>query len=60
MLGFMCGIVVGDWPTASGWIVRVQHLLGVAADSPNGWVAPTLGMFERRLEEAFEVASATQ
>jgi hypothetical protein len=43
MLGFMCGIVVGDWPIASGWIVRVQHLLGVAVDSPKGWVARPLG-----------------
>ena len=67
MLGFMYGIVVGDWAIASGWIARAQHLLGVAADSSErGWVALTLGMFERdrsvkhrRFEEALEVAAAT-
>jgi hypothetical protein len=36
MLGFMYGIVVGDWAIASGWIARAQHLLGVAADSSRG------------------------
>jgi DNA-binding CsgD family transcriptional regulator/tetratricopeptide (TPR) repeat protein len=67
MLGYMYGIVVGDWAIGSGWIARAQHLLGTAADSSErGWVALTLGMFERerslkhrRFEEALEVATAT-
>jgi tetratricopeptide (TPR) repeat protein len=68
MLGYMYGIVVGDWAIGSGWITRAQHLLGGAGDSSErGWVALTLGMFERdrslkhrRFEEALDVASATQ
>lgn len=68
MLGFMYGVVVGDWAIASGWIARAQHLPRVAVDSSErGWVALTLGMFEhdrsmkhRRFEEALEVAAATQ
>jgi DNA-binding CsgD family transcriptional regulator len=68
MLGYMYGIVVGDWAIGSGWITRAQHLLGVAGDSSeSGWIALTLGMFERdrslkhrRFEEALEVASTTQ
>jgi DNA-binding CsgD family transcriptional regulator len=67
MLGYIYGIVVGEWAIGSGWIARAQHLLGGAADSSErGWVALTLGMFERdrstkhrRFEEALEVASAT-
>jgi tetratricopeptide (TPR) repeat protein len=67
MLGYMYGIVVGEWAIGSGWIARAQHLLGGAADSSErGWIALTLGMFERdrstkhrRFEEALEVASAT-
>ena len=67
MLGYLYGIVVGDWAIGSGWIARAQHLLGVAADSSErGWVELTLGMFERdrsvkhrRFEEARDVASAT-
>jgi DNA-binding CsgD family transcriptional regulator len=67
MLGYMYGIVVGEWAIGSGWLARAQHLLGGAADSSErGWVALTLGMFERdrstkhrRFEEALEVASAT-
>jgi DNA-binding CsgD family transcriptional regulator len=68
MLGYMYGIVVGDWAIGSGWIARAQHLLGLAPDSSErGWVALTLGMFERdrsvkhrRFDEALEVASATR
>ena len=68
MLGYMYGVVVGDWAIGSGWIARAQNLLAVAEDSSErGWVALTLGMFEgdrslkhRRFEEAIEVASATQ
>jgi tetratricopeptide (TPR) repeat protein len=68
MLGYMYGVVVGDWAIGSGWIARAQNLLIVADDSSErGWVALTLGMFERdrslkhrRFEEAIEVASATQ
>jgi DNA-binding CsgD family transcriptional regulator len=67
MLGYMYGIVVGDWAIGSGWIARAQHILHSATDSSErGWVALTLGMFERdrsvkhrRFEEALEVASAT-
>jgi len=41
MLGYLYGIVVGDWAIGSGWIARAQHLLGVAADSSErGWVDP--------------------
>jgi DNA-binding CsgD family transcriptional regulator/tetratricopeptide (TPR) repeat protein len=68
MLGYMYGVVVGDWAIGSGWIARAQNLLIVAEDSSErGWVALTLGMFERdrslkhrRFEEAIEVASTTQ
>jgi hypothetical protein len=60
MLGYLYGIVVGDWAIGSGWIARAQHLLDAAIDSSErGWVALTLGMFERdrsvkhrRFEEA--------
>ena len=48
MLGYLYGIVVGDWAIGSGWIARAQHLLeGVADSSERGWVELTLGMFER-------------
>jgi DNA-binding CsgD family transcriptional regulator len=68
MLGYMYGVVVGDWAIGSGWIARAQNLLTAAeGSSERGWVALTLGMFEgdrslkhRRFEEAIEVASATQ
>src|SRR6187200_167626 len=41
MLGYLYGIVVGDWAIGPGWIARAQHLLGVAADSSErGWVDP--------------------
>jgi len=68
MLGYMYGIVVGDWAIGSGWIARAQHLLDLAVhSSEKGWIALTLGMFERdrsmkhrRFEEAIEVGTATQ
>ena len=67
MLGYMYGIVVGDWAIGSGWIARAQRLLDLAVhSSEKGWIALTLGMFERdrsmkhrRFEEAIEVATAT-
>ena len=42
MLGYLYGIVVGDWAIGPGWIARAPaHLLGVAADSSErGWVDP--------------------